>query len=586
MIYDFDAGEGLTTSAPDFGQLVFSEINSFTANDFRISVLIIGIPYIGPNELLAEYFEVVSLDIGEPLVTHGVYAVSLEVDRPVLNPAHIYAQVYNLQANGVVVSSFTYEYNIIGLEKALYQEHSLIVDHFSISVPEFTEATYVEIPFYVFGIPYDEQYGQLVLYRSATGLEKAMADVDSERLAGITGIDAELIIDTWDPYYTFERNLPFLAWAYNIDLWEDGWSESTKREWTAIAMEFKAIRGTIGAIRIALDYAGRDFIDGISGYDLVDYMVPPQGFYASPDLTVEEYNSWIRLMPQVRIYLGNDPGEALGDEFFSDDGASDIHAASYDDGPELYGRKAILRQEGYDDINLRVIEHEEITVTYETIDWKEIRVPGVSVLGFFSDEDAVEEDKFVDWEEKEAVSYNIILDRSFDSHHTELHLSALWPGLEPITSTYERNSDVGEAGPFIYADDCFADIDFAEVDYGYLMLADYVYFNDPSVQAVMNKGVSFSDIDRVDFPDYTMELLVDLRTRDDLPVWYADESFVDEDFAADEDTSHIDRAFRAIRASKSLRDKALVAFDPLRPVEAGDYITESTTAEDWVNNQL
>ena len=586
MSDDLDPGVGFEVSAIDFGAPLLSETNTFIAENFEIPVLIIGIPYVGPNNLLASDLEVGPFDGFIASLTHSLTAVDLELHIPVLNPAHVYAQTYNLIAVDVTVSSFTYDFNIIGLERLLYQEHNLIVDHFSVGAPVLTEAVSVEIPFYVFGIPYEEKFGQKILYRAASGLEKAMADVDAERLAGITGINAELIIDTWDPYYTFERNLPFLAWAYNIDLWEDGWSESTKREWTALALQFKSIRGTIGAIQLALNYAGRDFVDGISGYELVDYIVPPQGFYASPDLTVEEYNSWIRLMPQVRIYLGNDPGEALGDEFYSDDGASDICAASYDDGWELYGRKAILRQEGYEDINLRVIEHQEITETFETVDWEEIRVPGVSELGYFCDDDAVEEDKFVDWDDTPALIYNIKLDRSFDAHHTELHLSALWPGLEPITTTYERNSDVGEAGPFIYADDAFANVDYAEVDYGYLMLADYVYFNDPNVQALMNIGVSFSDIDRVDFPKYTMELLIDLRTREDLPVWYADLSFAEEDFVTNDDMTHMDRAFRAVRASKSLRDKALLAFDPLRPVEAGDYITESTTAEDWVNNQL
>lgn len=557
------------------------------AYDLTISDPIIGYTYIGPNDLVASELSTSEPILDTPsLCVHNLLANPLGLDRPVLNPAAIVSQLYSLAAGAINVRSFTYAFDIIGLEKAFHQDHYLIASELVLGSPELDKPDPTEIPFYIWGIPYDERWGSLVLYTQSTSGERSAADVESERLMGDTGIIAELIIDTWSPYYTLKRNLPFLAWAYNIDLWEDGWSESTQREWVSQAMNFKSIRGTIGAIQVALDYAGRDFVNGVNGYELVDYMVPPQGFYAAPDLTVEEYNDWIRLMPQVRIYLGNDRGEANGDEFYTEDGAIDVNAVSYDDGWELYGRKAILRREGYDDVNLLIIEHETITTDYEAIDWESIHTPGVSELGFFSDEDALEEDKFIDWDEVPAEIYSVNLDRTFSESHTELHLSSVFPGMEPIDIQFERNSDIGDAGPFLYLDDGFVEIDFCEEDYGDLMIADYIYLNDPSVQSVMNLGISFVDIDRIDFPLYTMELLIDLHSSEELDVWYTDVGFVEETFVANEDSSHIDRAIRAVRSSKSLRDKALVAFDPLRPVEAGDYIDEATTAEDWVTNQL
>src|SRR4029079_18652841 len=99
--------------------------------------------------------------------------------------------------------------------------------------------------------------GAKLLYRAASGLEKAMADVDGERLIGTY---AEIIHDQWDPYAISVNNLPYLGYAMGVMLWEDGWSESTQREWVARQFEYKALRGTQDGIEMALNYSGRDFV--------------------------------------------------------------------------------------------------------------------------------------------------------------------------------------------------------------------------------------------------------------------------------------------------------------------------------------
>ena len=52
--------------------------------------------------------------------------------------------------------------------------------------------------------------GAKLIYRASSGLEKAMADVDGERLIGTY---AEIIRDQWDPYRISYNNLPYLAYA-------------------------------------------------------------------------------------------------------------------------------------------------------------------------------------------------------------------------------------------------------------------------------------------------------------------------------------------------------------------------------------
>ena len=96
--------------------------------------------------------------------------------------------------------------------------------------------------------------GAKLLYRSATGFEKALADVDNERIIRIA---AEIIKVQWNPWQIPERNLPFLAWAMGVNLWENWWQPEFKRWWVANQWYLKSIRGT----RLGLD----EYIKAVGG---------------------------------------------------------------------------------------------------------------------------------------------------------------------------------------------------------------------------------------------------------------------------------------------------------------------------------
>src|SRR6059058_3941958 len=114
----------------------------------------------------------------------------------------------------------------------------------------------------------EEFFGTDVLYQNATGAERAMADVDIQRLLDVP---AELIIENWDPALVQERNIPFLAFGMGVTLWEpDVWSIATQRQWIADQWKFKARRGTTRGERMAL---------AVNGFALVQATTPPQGFF-------------------------------------------------------------------------------------------------------------------------------------------------------------------------------------------------------------------------------------------------------------------------------------------------------------------
>jgi hypothetical protein len=109
------------------------------------------------------------------------------------------------------------------------------------------------------------------------------------------------------------------------------------------------------------------------------------------------------------------------------------------------------------------------------------------------------------------------------------------------------------------------------------MLADRIYLIDPAVAVPMTDGVSFVGVDRVGFPPYHAELMVDLITREAWPAWFAGETAAAESFAAPDDLSDFNRAMRAIVAGKALRDRVLADFAVVHPLAFGDPVRETTT---------
>jgi phage tail P2-like protein len=152
---------------------------------------------------------------------------------------------------------------------------------------------------------YSDRPGSQTLYHAATGLEKALADSEAER---IIRIYAEAVVDVWDPYRIALRNLPYLAWAMGVNLWQDEWREITKRTWVARQWTFKSLRGTADGMRMAVDFIGRDVSP--FGYHCTKFTVPPQKVYSGPTMTKEEREAWLVQMPQLRIWRANERGFA------------------------------------------------------------------------------------------------------------------------------------------------------------------------------------------------------------------------------------------------------------------------------------
>lgn len=89
---------------------------------------------------------------------------------------------------------------------------------------------------------------------NASELEKALDLSAQSRFDGI-----ERVIRTvWNPQTCPASMLPWLAWAFSVDVWNDTWTEQRKRQTIAAAFEVHKYKGTIGAVKSALNALGYD----------------------------------------------------------------------------------------------------------------------------------------------------------------------------------------------------------------------------------------------------------------------------------------------------------------------------------------
>lgn len=82
-------------------------------------------------------------------------------------------------------------------------------------------------------------------------LERRLAEACSD----ISGIDVPLR-DLWSPAKCPVWFLPYLAWAFSVDRWDESWAESVKRQVVMDAFYIHQHKGTITAMRRAVQPFG------------------------------------------------------------------------------------------------------------------------------------------------------------------------------------------------------------------------------------------------------------------------------------------------------------------------------------------
>ena len=82
-------------------------------------------------------------------------------------------------------------------------------------------------------------------------LERRLAQTCS----GISDLQVPLR-DLWNPATCPVKFLPYLAWAFSVDRWDEGWAESVKRRVVQDAFYIHQNKGTTSAVRRVVEPFG------------------------------------------------------------------------------------------------------------------------------------------------------------------------------------------------------------------------------------------------------------------------------------------------------------------------------------------
>lgn len=93
---------------------------------------------------------------------------------------------------------------------------------------------------------------ETLLPRNATAAERAMEGASAARVEGLAVPGADL----WNPADCPETALPWLAWALSVDRWDPAWPTDVKRLVVADSVAQHRRKGTLAAVRRALDDVG------------------------------------------------------------------------------------------------------------------------------------------------------------------------------------------------------------------------------------------------------------------------------------------------------------------------------------------
>lgn len=414
----------------------------------------------------------------------------------------------------------------------------------------------------------NKHLGSQLLYRAATGLERAFADVDSER---ITTINAELIRAIWDPWQCPAKLLAYLAWANSVEFWNDDWSETTKRAWIAVQFLFKSLRGTRRSLEMAVSYAGRDVSP--FGYHVVDVTTAPKQVFSGPSLTRDQREDWLQKLPQVRVWRRNEVGfSSEFKAFYGSSAYNRLHSRRFCiDGPSTGKLTAPTPSTAIERLKrvARWVEHGVET---------DVRVTDFG--SFFQLHKSGLEDGSVYSNKPFGLSRHYIPSTArnrlitINPTPTLPWRSQMTPSLQAVTSEPERVKVSGLRKQSVFSNTPIANF-FVPTTAPYRIFQRYAVL-DPTIRQLRRAPIQFMGVGRYGFPAFTAWAKVTITGKLH-PKAAGFEYWVPKTkFYIPHNGIPLERVRQAVQSSKSLRDKILLEIGPTprflageRPVLAG-----------------
>lgn len=267
--------------------------------------------------------------------------------------------------------------------------------------------------------------GVSLLPYNHTAFERAfsLAYMDQPRLP------VDVIATLYDPWTCPAHLLPYLAWAFSVDLWKDDWTEEKKRSVIAATPALHRLKGTKPGLARHL---------GIVGIRLVNLRQPPDKFMPDRDMTKAETEAYLSRFRQIRVYPFRSRGRATFQAYdgmglrrrglFTDfnffPGVSDAAAR--------IGRRAFVYDPltGIEEPIVR-LERETVTETREAVSFEQFALRGRRGLTFFPDVRPRARQFLVNSDAERRI-FSMEIRQSYEESTDVLRLTGVLPGIRPV----------------------------------------------------------------------------------------------------------------------------------------------------------
>lgn len=130
---------------------------------------------------------------------------------------------------------------------------------------------------------------------NAGTFERVISAVNTERLPDQFTLAAS-IRSLWNPWECPAAQLPLLAWAWSVDIWNDAWPLDKKRQVVAESRIYHQRKTTVAGYRMALGYVDAE---------MVRARLPRDAYFAGAAPTAASHAAWLAGLPEIRIYLAD-----------------------------------------------------------------------------------------------------------------------------------------------------------------------------------------------------------------------------------------------------------------------------------------
>lgn len=407
--------------------------------------------------------------------------------------------------------------------------------------------------------------------------EVAVATVEAERV-----VPTQAVASVSNPDTCPAHLLPYLAASLSVDVWDDSWPETKKREACRKAFLFHRLKTTLAGIKAHVAMAGSEVRRAIR---------PPASGFLYAAMTDAQRRAWLDDMPQIRVYPFYRRSTAVRRRFCTGPGARhqfhggrrfsvgeiglsspllhglpEVLSGSFgvvgpglasplmnglpslvevdrfspqftrkNRGRSLSGRRATLFDRGV-----------EIEVGYEALDGiaaERIFIGRTRKRGWH---DGSFSSRYLTSTQADTQVITVRTDES-------LGLAAITAGLVPVDVRPQRINQ-GRIAPLSRA--FFGRFGgFQRASFGPLMIYDRISIHDPSRIGARRKTRSYHGYGRFGVPDYSAELRIRVpmtRGRRRSGRWHGI------GFRAPADMAPLRKAIEAVRVSKAFRDTVLI----------------------------